>query len=1181
MATEWTEGQRQCFSCHGGTLLVSAAAGSGKTTVLIERIMRRITDEKSPIDIDRILVVTFTNAAATEMRQRLTAALAKTIAENPDDLRLQRQQLLLPRASICTVDSFCINLVRENFPQLGISPLFKIAESGQLLLLQKDALEDTLGHFYAENDPVFGELVAMLSDGKTDRRLIALIETLYEFIQSYPDPDRWLTESAALYENIGRVGDTVWGGFVLDRIAEFLEQSVRQCDAALDATKYDTVLAEKYTAAIEDDRALIQHLLRCARDREWDMTFTGICSFKQAAAGRQKDFTDVEGNARITALRGDVKSTLEGLAKLACGDEAACRADLHTSARLIGKLYEMVRHYTAVLTEKKRAANLLDFADTEHLALQLLTAYDQNGNRTPTPLAKELSERFEEIMVDEYQDTNAVQDALFEALSRDGSNLFFVGDVKQSIYAFRKAMPELFIGRRDRYPAFDGEHYPGTITLGNNFRSRRTVTDAVNFVFRQLMQQEVGDITYDQNEELVFSAPYPTDESDDPYVTECLVVDGTQYDQATLDKDEAEAQVIAEQILRLKQEFTTQQKDKTKRPLRYSDCCILLRSRDAHAGTYRRVLAEYGIPSVAQTKSGFFEAAEVRLTLSLLRCIDNPLQDVPFTAVMLSPVFGFSPDDLARIRLHRPDTPLYMAASAARTHADASLAARCTHLITVLDRYRTLSALLTVDRLVSRLYDDLALPDLLSARFGGNNRAENLSQLYEMCTRFEQGGFRGLSTFIRHIDRLQEQRQDLPAATGQGAEDAVRILSIHGSKGLEFPVVFLAGLCVGFNNEDLQKPLLAHSRYGVGMNLRDPETLTTHTTLPRQGVLLMRKSDDRAEALRVLYVAMTRAREKLYLVMQMKEPVKTLSKLAASLDPDRPTLPTVMIREAGSLGDWIAATLLRHPDGGELRRAAGASEALVIDDPTPLRIHLVAPPDQTAATTEDETAVAPDPALVETLRERIAYVYPHEALARVPTKLAASTVSADPTRPELVAHARPSFLGSSGLTPAERGTAMHDFMQFADYARAEADLEAEITRLSAHGYLTAAAAASLDRKALSAFFGSELYRRLQSAEQVLREYHFTFRETAAAYDPSITDAAETVVLQGMVDCAFIENGELVIVDYKTDRVKTPEPLVERYAAQLNIYAHALGTVLERPVKECQLYSFALGRSVRL
>ncbi|MBQ9963980.1 MAG: helicase-exonuclease AddAB subunit AddA [Clostridia bacterium] len=1166
----WTPEQEQCITCHGGTLLVSAAAGSGKTSVLVERIIQRVTDAVCPIDLDRLLVVTFTNAAAAEMRHRLSERLTQAVAESPDDLRLQRQLLMLPRADICTVDSFCIGLLREHFHALELSPQFKVADEQQAFLLRNEALNEALQTCYAEQDPAFEALAAALTNGKTDARLYSAAETVFRFIQSYPDPDEWLTDTAALYDASVPIADTVWGRCVLDEIRAVLRQCESLYVTACTAAEQDEVLQNAYAPSLLADLTAVRELETCAENGDWDRLFAVLSAFTPAGFKGSKG-ADPALKARCSALRDKAKKSLEKLTALGCGTAQQCRDDLTRSAALIGALYTLVRRFSENFAVKKRAADLIDFSDAEHMALSLLTR-KENKKRVPSALAQELSAHYDEILVDEYQDTNAVQDALFLSLSRHAENLFFVGDVKQSIYAFRKAMPKLFIDKRNAYPPFDGKHYPATITLGKNFRSRLSVTSAVNFLFRQLMIPQVGGITYDENEQLVCGATYPNAEGE-PYRTECLIVDGTTFDKTAFAKDQAEALVIAERIAALKGNFTVTEKG-VSRPLTYGDCCILLRSHKSHAAAYREALSLYGIPSVAAVENGFFETAEIRIALSLLRCIDNPLQDVPLTAVMLSPLFGFSTDDLAEIRLCRRDAALYHAVCTARKQAADPLKKRCAVLVDTLRRYRDLAALLTVDRLLNRLYEELAIPEILCARFGGTIRADNLQLLYDQCTQFEQAGFRGLSSFIRHIDRLQEQQVNLSGAAPHAGEDAVQIISVHASKGLEYPVVFLAGLGNEFNRENAKADLLLHTEYGVGMTHRDPVSYTRRHTLPWQGLLLMQRADDRAEELRILYVAMTRAREKLYLVTTVSDPAKRLSALGALIDPACETLSPSVIVDADSMSDWVLTALLRHPCAAALRQHAGLTEEAVLPDAQHIDISFCTPAPPPSLSVRTQTAAEPDETLMQRIRDNMAYDYPHRALAAIPSKMAASELTADPTRPELVAHTRPAFLSRGGLTPSERGTAMHTFMQFADYAAAAESIDREADRLVALGFLSADAAASLDRHRLRGFFESDLYARMCRAERVLREYHFTYCEDTA-YGEEVT------VIQGIADCVFVEDGALVIVDYKTDRVHTPEELIDRYEAQLRVYARALNTVLELPVRECLLYSFALNRSIPL
>ncbi len=1162
---EWSSEQKQCINSHGGTLLVSAAAGSGKTSVLIERIVTRITSEDHPVDIDRLLVVTFTRAAAAEMKSRLAKKLSDCLQEQPDNLRLQRQQLLLPQATISTVDSFCSDLIRENFHLLNISPQFRIAEEQQLTLLQNEAMLETLTNMYAKNDPDFNELASMLSNGKSDTALMSAIERIYKFLQSYPDPDRWLDNMGAIYDDTAAVKDTVWGHCILDHIAETLNQAFSLCQTALSLCDNDGELTQKYRPALENDLAYIRQLQATCQSGCWDTLFVCLAGHKFPSLGSVKE-CNVAVQERIQQLRDKMKDLLKKQADLLCGNEADCRSDLCSTHRLMNALYAAVRQFSTQYAAKKAHANLLDFSDVEHFALQLLTQTAPDGSHVPTDLANELSQRYEEILVDEYQDTNAVQDALFSALSRHESNLFLVGDVKQSIYGFRQAMPELFLQRRADYPLFDEQHYPGTVMLGKNYRSRREVTDAVNFVFRQLLSEKSGGLTYDDREALVYSADYPPSCGHEP---EFLVIDKPSWDDR--DNDFIEAEAIANRIQELVGVLPV---GKDRHPLCYGECCILIRSRSS---AFREVLEQHGIPVVTDTASSFLDTAEIRLALSLLRCIDNPLQDVPLAAWLLSPLCGFTPDDMAVLRRCRPHASLYTALTAACTLADNSaLASRCREAVAFLERYRTLACQLTVDRLVTRLYEDTALPELMSARADGKRRQRNLQQLQELCSRFEQNGFRGLPAFIRYIDRVQAQNADFPVSDPPDGDNAVRILTIHSSKGLEFPVVFLAGLGKRFNTNDLRSNLLLHPKYGAGIKRRD-EQCNQYVTLPHRAIALMLDDEYHAEELRVLYVAMTRAKEKLCFSMVTHAPENKLTTLAATLD-DKPALPAHAIHHAQSMGEWLLTALLRHPDAAAWRHAIDREDLPVLADELhwQLKIESPLPPCVSPTITAEEPA--PDPATEDLLRERIAYRYPHRALAHIPSKLAASDTAHGTVNRQFVATSRPAFQCDDGITPTERGTAMHTFMQFAEYESASRDLNSEIQRLLQSGFLTKQQAASLNRQKLSAFFAGSLYRRMCCSPCCRREFPFTALRSAASVDPT-ADPTEQLVIQGIADCVFEEEDGLVIVDYKTDRVRSAAELCGRYREQIAIYRQALSEILERPVKECLLYSFELNDTV--
>lgn len=1176
---QWTTEQRQCIEARGGSLLVSAAAGSGKTSVLVERIVRRITDPENPVDVDRLLVVTFTKAAAAEMKQRLASALSARLAERPEDRRLARQQMLLPRAHISTVHGFCADLLREHFHALDLSPQFQVAEEGQTALLREEAVTEVLEEGYASRDPAFLELAGLLSTGRSDRGFQRAVERIYDFIQSHPFPERWLTEQEARYAPDGPdAPDTPWGLLVRARILDTVRYAVTLLDKAIVLAEEEERMAAAYGPALRAGREALRELCRALPHLGWDETGAALDAFAFPAFGRLLKYEDEPRKARVTALRDEVKKRMKPLSALLCGSEADFREDMAALYPLIHVLFDVVRRFGKRYDQKKAEKQLVDFNDLEHGALRLLVAQGENGLGVRTPLALELSSRFDEVLVDEYQDTNAAQDALFTALSREETNLFFVGDVKQSIYGFRQAMPDLFIARRDAYPSFDGTAFPASITLGHNFRSRKEVTDGVNFVFKQLMTRETGGIRYDEREALVPAASYPEAAGCE---TELWVLDAGTLEPDD-DKDAAEARLIARRIHELLDTFPVTENGQP-RPARFGDFCILLRSKATHAAAYADELNRCGIPAWTAASGGFFAAPEVAAAISLLRFLDNPLQDVPLLAVLLSPAFGFTPDDLARIRMRDKASPLFAAVRRMGEAAEeGDLARRCADFLTRIDGWRLLAASLPADRLLRRLFDDSGLLAAAAASRHGEQRAANLRLLLDYARGFEQKGFRGLSAFVRYLDRLEQQDMDLAPASAAEAGNAVRILSIHNSKGLEFPVVFLAGLGGLFNPDSTRGDLLLHAQAGVGLVRRDPASLRQVATLPRQGVALAIQNSERAEELRVLYVAMTRAKEKLCMTMTLRQPGALLARLAATLGEEE-TLPAFTVLTARSMSEWLLACALRHPSGKLLRDLAGDGGVSLRPAEAPWRIEVARAPARAEASAALQETPPPDPILLDALRERLAYAYPYAPLGHAPSKLAASALSRDagdlrPRRP-FVARTRPAFLSRSGLSPAERGTALHTFMQFADYPRAAADPQAEIDRLVKSRFLTPEQAESLPLPKIRRFFAGGLYARMAASPFCRREEHFTIGLPAALFADAPGAADELVVIQGIADCVFEEGGGLVIVDYKTDRVADGGELAERYTDQLRIYAYALAQTLERPVKSCLLYAFSLDAAV--
>ena len=1169
---KWTEQQRHSMEARGGSLLVSAAAGSGKTAVLVERIVRLITDPEHPVDADRLLVVTFTRAAAAEMQQRLSAALADKMAKEPDNLLYQRQQMLLPRAYISTVHGFCTRLLQEFAGRAGLPIGFQVAEDSQAALLASEALDTVLEQAYRRRDPAFLALAAQLSGDRDDGALREAIVSAYNFMQAQPFPDRWLQKQIDAYTAVTPLERTEWMRPILQELDFLLEGAVHYARQTYGMAQ-DMGLEPYYDALLQEWRGLerLRERLPSLSYDEMRQAVTGY-TFASLPAFRTTDPVVKEQRKLVQDLRNNrTKKVFPRAAKLFCGTEEDCRADLAAMAPLVEALGTLVREYTACFTDLKRQQKLLDYNDLEHEALRLVLDPDTEA---PTPLAVELSGRFAQIMVDEYQDTNAAQDALFLALSRRGENLFMVGDVKQSIYGFRQAMPEIFTGRRDAYVPYDpaAPVYPATVTLKNNFRSRREVTDTVNFLFRQLMGRRLGGVEYDEQEELVCSAAY----DHVPHPAEWLLVDRADAEEQGLTPEQAEAQVIAGRIRELMETMTVTEGD-GRRPLQYRDVCILLRGH-AHIHTYIKELNRQGIPAAAEKGGGFLTTPEIRGAMSLLRVIDNPLREIELTAVMLSPLYGFTPDDLARLRLSEGRrTPLYVACERVAQDAEQpELAARCAALLADLRRFRTLAVSVPADRLLETIYRQTGMEAVYAARSGGRQRVANLRQLDQIARSFERGGFRGLSAFVRYVDRLEEQGKDLPAGSTL-QQEGVRLMTVHGSKGLEFPVVFLARLS-GRGGSDDAKKLLFHATTGIGLKLVDEEEYEKYVPLPYAAVQSARRLDERAEELRVWYVALTRAREKLYLVYSVSDVDKLMDKLEQSLPEDGGTLLPETVLRAASPGEILLTAALRHPDFRPLRKNARAA---TIPNDTPWRVEVCFCGDtQTEETAKKRQAVKRG--LAEELCRRLKYAYPYAPLQAVPAKLAASQLSHEELSRRHIAVSRPAFLQAEGMTAAQKGTALHTFMQFADYGAAQTDLPAEIARLTQRGFLTRQQAESLSAERIGTFLQSALYARMTAADRVWREYHFAVTVPAATVaDLPPEMAKEQVLVQGIADCVFQEGDRLVLVDYKTDRVKTPDELRQRYRSQMLFYRQALETIFGLPVEEMLLYSFALGDTVEV
>jgi len=1181
MGVKWTTDQQHAIECCKGSVLVSAAAGSGKTTVLVERVIRRLTDEDNPCSAEDLLIVTFTRAATAQMREKIGTAILKRLSEDPTDRHLRRQYMLLPFAKICTIDSFCNDLVRENFHALGISPDYSLLDNETAVIMKNDVCEAMLERAYEEDsDGSFSGLSDMMSSGSSDEDFAKLIIKMYDISTAYPFPDLWLDSLIEEYSQPD-INKSCWGGIIKKYVCDMLDYCVSSSNDMMAAMESDPIVADAYGAAVQSDINMYAEL-REKVNRDWDEALEAFKTVKYMSLGRVPKGYESETKNVVTTARKKLKDLLKKVPGIMCVSSEEHADDMRLLRDPVTKLIELVKQFGREYSAEKDKMNSADFSDILHRALNLLAVSDGSGGYIKTDLARELSSHYVEILVDEYQDINEAQDMIFKAISADENNLFTVGDVKQSIYRFRQAMPEIFLRRRSTTHSFESGKYPLGITLGSNFRSRVGVTSCVNYIFRQLMSTEAGELEYDDSEALNAAAKYP--ERDTPDCELHVVTDkGNRAD--TL---EAQARYVARYIDRTVREGKTLvTKGGALHPASYGDFCILLRTAKNVSSVYANALSERGIPVFSPETGGFFEAAEISFILSLLRVLDNPVQDIPLAAVMLSPLFGFSAGELADIRasakerLEAGETePLYRSVAASADEGDEKAAA----FLKKIESLRRLSLTLSAGELVRRVCEETGFDAIAGAMPDGERRRLNIGLLCDYAEKYEAAGNLGLSGFIRFIDKVARTSGDLATAARPSENaDIVRIMTVHQSKGLEFPICILADMQHAFNERDNTESVLISSSAGLGMKRRTEDGISVYDTASRRAAVITSERMGRSEEMRVLYVALTRAKENLVMVTSVPNPEKGLAKVAVECGIGERANPFAVLR-MNNFSDLVLTALMRHPAADELRKLSGVDVPIFLPEKDRFKLKVVVSDSESFMTeSANEQKIAAKPVFFDEVCERLDYSDPRSVLSSVPAKRAASDGSERGINREYFASSRPAFMSSGGLTPAQRGTATHKFMQFSNYAAARADIESELARLVDGGFLSEDEGKAVNVSAAKRFFMSSLAERIFASDNVMREKKFAALFPAKFFYPELTGEAaeEKIVVQGIADCVFVEDGKLVIVDYKTDTGVDAEALLDRYSAQLGIYREALSQALGMPVKETLLYSFFMNSTVKV
>ena len=1166
VAEKLTPQQRQAVEDRGGKLLVSAAAGSGKTKVLVDRLMRYLTDADRPANLDEFLMITYTKAAAAELRGKIAAKLSEHLAHTPEDRHLQRQMQRLYLTKISTVHAFCADILREYAYMLDIPADFRVADENECKELRQRTVEKLLDSAYenAENDPDFRAFADAQALGRDDRLMAQILLRVYDAARCHLDPQKWLDDCIdnTLAADITDASQTVWGRTLVSELNAYLDMQIGALKACAAAARGCEGM-EKPAALLTDTVYQLQHLREAAT---WDE----IVSRRKIEYGNlsfPRKCTDPELAERIKAVRNACKKGLEKKLKHFADTSTQMLSDVFATAASVRGIVSLVRRFDREYDRVKRAHRVMDFSDLEHNCLDLLLGKRRSA---PTAAAREIGNRFREIMVDEYQDSNAVQDAIFTALTQQRQNCFMVGDVKQSIYQFRLADPGIFLEKYASYvPAETAKPGEGRkVMLSHNFRSGGDVLKSVNDVFACCMSKKVGGLVYGDEEALHEGVPHqPLGEPEVELWT--IPVEEATYPE--------EAAFVASRIQQLLDGTHFVRGKEGLRPIQPEDIAILLRSPGSVGMHYQRALQDIGIRCVTGGGDDLLQTEEVAVLRSVLQTVSNPRQDIPLIAALVSPVFGFTADDLAAFRAGNRRCCVYDALRK-------SDMPKAKAFLETLDILRREARMGTIAQLIEKIFLLTRMDSLYAAMDCGDARKNNLHTFYTLACDFENTARRDLEQFLEHLTQMEED--GLIVSGEQTATGAVTLMSIHKSKGLEFPVVFVSDLSRKFNRESVNAQVLCDKELGLGLSFVDAEKRIYYPTIAKRAIAAKMLADSLSEELRVLYVALTRARDRLIMTYASQKLEENIQKLVSRMDMADPELLTL---DVVCPGEWVLMTALRRTEAGELFRLGGKPCETTPGDPAWL-IRVAKAPEAVAAelTSEEEQSLPAD--TVSKLRSSLAFTYPHMAATTAPSKQTATgrkgrvkdaeAAENAPTRKSDFTWRTPGTDRSGGR---EMGNAVHAFMQYIRFAPCmdEAAVAGELERLIADGILTAKQGEWIDCGKIAAFFATELGKKLCGARDVIREFKFSVLDDGAHYDPALSN--EKVLLQGVVDCAMIEEDGITVIDFKTDYVTadTVAARADHYAPQVEAYAQALERIYQKPVKEAVLYFFRLGRFIKI
>ncbi|GAA0177654.1 helicase-exonuclease AddAB subunit AddA [Clostridium sediminicola] len=1254
----WTEDQQAAIDTHSCNLLVAAAAGSGKTAVLVERIIKRVTDIKNPLDIDRLLIVTFTKATASEMKERITKAINDRLDKNPNSKILQRQLTLINRASITTLHSFCLEVIRNNFHNIDIDPNFRIGDGTETLLLKTEVIEELFEELYQEENrkKEFEKLLDCYSGNKDDVRLQEMVMNLYNFAMSSPYPTKKLNDMAEAF-NVGEnfeFSKTEWAKVILQHvIIEIFGLEKIMLKALKTVEDSDELL--NYAENFRDDLAILQDVKLAAKN-SWEALFV---SLEDAKFGKLKTCRGVEDKStqkKVKESRDKVKKQLEKIKEdIRPYSSHQTMEDLKSLYPVMRELSDLVISFIERYGEKKKEKGIIDFNDFEHFALKILAHLDRKGNVIPTKAALNLRDKYDEILVDEYQDSNDVQETIINTISKKdkitgfANNVFMVGDVKQSIYRFRQAKPELFLQKYHAYvhqkSGNNNEEYENfpqrKITLYKNFRSRKEIINGVNFIFKGIMSKNVGELNYDDNEALNFGAHYEENKDDKVIVggnielhlingegkdIECELeeADNVQLDEEILTKIQVEARFTANRI----KELINEKDGKTfkvfdnklgeYRKLQFKDIVILLRTTSKWSEIFSEELKRAGIGSYSDVGTGYFKTVEINTILSLLQIIDNPRQDIPLIAVLRSPIASFTEEELIDIRRFGKDIDFY---NAMRMLVDSketdendvtiSIKRKCYNFLDKLKKWRKISIHMPIDEFIWKLYMETGYFGFVSAMSGGEQRQANLKILFQRAKQFQQTSYKGLFNFITFINKLKISSGDMGSAKILGENDnVVRIMSIHKSKGLEFPVVFLAGMGKQFNLQDLNKKILFHENLGYGPDFVDLDRRISYPTVLKQAIKKVIKVESLSEEMRVLYVALTRAKEKLIMSGVVNDIDKKVQKWELAAEADGEKLSEYDMVNAKTYLDWVIPSILRHKDRQLFCEdlEIGMTSRNLIEDKSKWEIKLWDKNDIIVNNTEIQNRIDEeklekiakderDIRLESEIDRRLSWKYNYSKATSMSTRFTVTELkkmqyvdTESDHSTNIFTHSmieKPSFMESSDkIGASEKGTLVHFVMQKIDITRVSSieEIREQINELVNKEFISDDEAQIINPYKILNFFKSDVGVRMLKADLVKSEVPFLIEMKSTEIYKELHEEEygdEYILLQGIIDLFFQEGEEFVLVDYKTDFVNDNnlKEIKERYSIQLDYYASAIEKITGRKVKEKYLYLFGIDREV--